>query len=563
MPQNAAIYYHAEGYDTSGDRLMGRHAAGEGFLAALIRHSGVSPFICFARGQEDFADFSRRLETLGGAAQPTRWIPHARPAELADPGCLYYPGPNLGELAWLRRAVDPAAYSLCGVTHTTASEGVMAALGQMLTAPFQSWDALICTSEAVRDSVRTLLDDWADYLDAKLGGQATTPVELPVIPLGVDCDGLEPSEQAAAARAAWRERLGIAADDVALLFVGRLSYHAKAHPLPMYRGLEAACARTGVRLHLIQAGWFANDAIERQFKEAAARFCPSVRTLFVDGRKPGVRASIWHAADIFTSLSDNIQETFGLTPLEAMAAGLPVVVSDWNGYRATVRDGIDGFMVPSVLPPAGAGRDLAFRYAAGLDNYDRYLGHVSQSAGIDAEAAAAAYGRLIADPELRRTMGEAGRRHAREHFDWRVVIAAYQDLWTALAARRARADVVAPLAAGRPADPLRPDPFALFAGYPSHVLGPDDRIALAPGAGVAELAVFLDEPITNLAVGLFAPRTDCERLVGALAETGPRRVGEILDSLDSAQSVIMQRTLVWLAKTGLVRILSATEDATH
>ena len=559
MPQNAAIYYHAEGYDTSGDRLMGRHAAGEGFLTGLIRHSGVSPFVCFARGQEDFADFSRRLETLGGTAQPTRWIPHARSAELADPGCLYYPGPNLGELAWLRRAVNPAAYSLCGVTHTTASEGVMTALGQLLSAPFQPWDALICTSEAVRDSVRSLLDDWADYLDAKFGGRAVSPVELPVIPLGVDCDGLDRPEQAGAAQAEWRKRLGIAADDIALLFVGRLSYHAKAHPLPMYLGLEVASKRTGVRLHLIQAGWFANQAIERQFKEAAERFCPSVRAAFVDGRKPEVRASIWHAADIFTSLSDNIQETFGLTPLEAMAAGLPVVVSDWNGYRATVRDGIDGFMVPSVLPPAGAGHDLAFRYAAGLDNYDRYLGHVSQSAGIDTEATAEAYSRLIADPALRRRFGEAGRQYARERFDWRVVIAAYQDLWTELAARRAKADIVAPRAAGRPANPLRPDPFALFAGYPSHVLGPDDRIALAPGAGAGKLAVFLAEPTTNLAAGLFAPRAECEQLVSTLAETGPRSVGDILSPLDPANSVVMQRTLVWLAKTGVVRILFADD----
>ena len=37
--------------------------------------------------------------------------------------------------------------------------------------------------------------------------------------------------------------------------------------------------------------------------------------------------------DIFVSLSDNIQETFGLTPLEGMASGLPVVATDWNGYR--------------------------------------------------------------------------------------------------------------------------------------------------------------------------------------------------------------------------------------
>ena len=30
-----------------------------------------------------------------------------------------------------------------------------------------------------------------------------------------------------------------------------------------------------------------------------------------------------------------------------MAAGVPLVVSDWNGYRDLVRNGIDGFRVPT------------------------------------------------------------------------------------------------------------------------------------------------------------------------------------------------------------------------
>ena len=47
------------------------------------------------------------------------------------------------------------------------------------------------------------------------------------------------------------------------------------------------------------------------------------------------------------SLVDNPQETFGLAVAEAMAAGVPLVVSDWNGYRDLVRDGIDGFRVPT------------------------------------------------------------------------------------------------------------------------------------------------------------------------------------------------------------------------
>jgi len=47
-----------------------------------------------------------------------------------------------------------------------------------------------------------------------------------------------------------------------------------------------------------------------------------------DGRNPDIRRDVWHAADVFASPSDNIQETLGPTPVEAMAAGLSSVISD-------------------------------------------------------------------------------------------------------------------------------------------------------------------------------------------------------------------------------------------
>jgi hypothetical protein len=43
-PCNAAIHYVPGGYDTSGPKLMGRMAAGEGFLDAWLRHAGVERF---------------------------------------------------------------------------------------------------------------------------------------------------------------------------------------------------------------------------------------------------------------------------------------------------------------------------------------------------------------------------------------------------------------------------------------------------------------------------------------------------------------------------------------
>ena len=42
----------------------------------------------------------------------------------------------------------------------------------------------------------------------------------------------------------------------------------------------------------------------------------------------------------------SVQDGFGLVVLEAMAAGLPVIVSDHVGAKDCVREGVDGFVVP-------------------------------------------------------------------------------------------------------------------------------------------------------------------------------------------------------------------------
>src|SRR5690606_35338045 len=148
-------------------------------------------------------------------------------------------------------------YSITGVTHTTASAGAMDLIVSLLYAPAQEWDALICSSSVVRDTVEQVLYQQQDYLPHRKGAAHFVRPQLPVIPLGVDTDAFRPE---ADRRAAARAGLGLGADDIAVLFVGRLSFHAKAHPLPMYLGLERAAQalarKGGQKLHLIQAGWF-------------------------------------------------------------------------------------------------------------------------------------------------------------------------------------------------------------------------------------------------------------------------------------------------------------------
>ncbi|TWA61080.1 glycosyl transferase family 1 [Azospirillum brasilense] len=547
---NAAIYFHPEGYETARTDLKGRHVAGESFLIGFFRHSGLDRFACHVDGPP----LARLFMDLAAQHAPGRKVElylTGEPSRLANVGCLFLPGPGIDQFAWRRRSRDQRAYSLCGITHTTSESPQ--ALGALATAPIQPWDAVICTSWAARSSVEAVLQPYAEYLRDRLGAAEVPLPNLPVIPLGVDTDAFrfDPS-----VRAAERAALGIGEEDVAILFVGRLSFHAKAHPIPMYQALERAAQRTGKRLHLIQAGWFGNDSIAAAFIEGARRYCPSVNAIFLDGRKPDVRTRIWAVADLFTSLVDNIQETFGITPVEAMAAGLPCVVTDWNGYRETVRHGVDGFRVPTVLPPPGFAPDLADRYDAGLDSYDHFIARASQITAVDVEAAAEAYALLAVDPGLRRRMGEAGRARAAAVFDWKAIIPQYLDVWRQLADIRRHAQERAPRRDGD-GNPLRPDPLRMFQAYPSRTLEPGMRLVRAPGvtraAAMEALTMLHGDPMNSPARNLLlSPTADIALAIDALDPPG-RRVAELAGLVPTERQILLVRSLVHLMKYDIVR----------
>ena len=273
---------------------------------------------------------------------------------------------------------------------------------------------------------------------------------------------------------------------------------------------------------------------------------------FVNGREPAARFGIWHAADVFCSLSDNIQETFGLTPLEAMAAGLPVVASDWDGYRETIEHGVQGFLVPTYAPAPGYAEELGYRYGTAADDYDHYLFSASAAVAVDIEETAQAFERLFTDRALRSAMGEAGKKRARQQYDWKVIIPRYAELWQEMAELRRTAQEHCPRQPGRPWHPLRQDPFALFATYPTHRVAQESRVTVLTDDLRAEV-VRLGALVMNRSSRF--PREDA---VAYLCKGFERKkacsLAEILDGVPQSHRGSVARTVLWLKKLGLVSI---------
>ena len=206
-----------------------------------------------------------------------------------------------------------------------------------------------------------------------------------VIPFGVEKAGTDQPdlERVAAIRRDFSQPI--------VLFVGRL--------VP-YKGVDVLLDAM-VRLNAVAL--IVGEGPQRASLEAQAhRLGVTSRVRFLGSVTDQELASLYRACDVFVLPSVTRQEAFGVVQLEAMAAGKPVVSTDLGtGVGWVNRHGETGY----VVPPRDAG------------------------------ALEEAIRRLLDDPDLRRSMGEAAMRRVRSSFTVERMIddtlALYRDLMSA------------------------------------------------------------------------------------------------------------------------------------
>ena len=539
-----SIFFHPDAIESEGKDLVGRRSAGQSFLKGYLRsvpQDEISVVVESAGAGKAFDAVARNL----GEARPIRVSGLRTAEELARAGSVFFPSPGYQEFPWLRHRHNAAACSFVGITHTVSTRRVMQGFHRLLSEPVHEWDAVICTSHAVKSVVVAQMEEEVAFYRARFGAAQVPVPQLPVIPLGSETADFAPQD---GERERMRGLHGVADEDVVVMTMGRLSVVEKANPVPLMLALEQVAERTGRDIHLWVTGWTNREEEAALHRAAAEALCRKVTVKILDGRDADLRRNLWAGADIFSLPADSIQETFGLVPVEAMAAGLPVVMPDWDGFRDTVIDGETGFLVPTRMAPPGMGQEIAARFADGRDGYLQYLTLVQSHIQIDVAAYADAFERLVQDADLRARMGRAAMAHARSTLDWSAVIPQYQALADDLAARRQAAG------AQRPAgSPLQIDPFTLYAGYPSAVLRPDDVVTLNDPQGT-DIHALMDRLSGRDLYHRHALRPEhLAALCDWLATHGPATVRQIAQSSDQPLTRVATAVLM-LAKSDIVRL---------
>jgi phosphoheptose isomerase len=168
------------------------------------------------------------------------------------------------------------------------------------------------------------------------------PARITVVPGGFDPTELWPISKALA-----RVSLGLNPDEPVILQLGRLVPRKGVDTV--IRGFARLRRDHGLDARLLIVGGDSNDPDPSltpeigRLRDVAREEGVADAVVFVGRRGREVLKYYYSAADIFVTTP--WYEPFGITPLEAMACGTPVIGANVGGIKFTVRDGETGYLV--------------------------------------------------------------------------------------------------------------------------------------------------------------------------------------------------------------------------
>ena len=528
---------------------MGRPIANEGFLKSLLTYGRFDTYQFFCPDVHHMERFRDRIEelipdpVLQGRVETTLQIALAETIREQEFQVFH-----LGDFTYfmpyligIRDRVARAPFPITGVTHSIDGIFMNSRYLELLLAGLAPFDGIICSSLSALWSVEKGLAWVQNQLKEKTGANINAWVSLKHIPLGIE-ESLFQEEEKQGARAFFH----IPADAVVVLSVGRLSLRQKTDWSPTLELLSRMAAQGEMEnvILLMAGGGLASDIsilesmINRLGLQKKVHLFPNF--------KPEVKTKLYQTADFYLSIVDNFQETFGLSVLEAMASGLPVVISDFSGYREFVTQGQEGFLIPTTW--AGELPEFLWENMGILDPSVTRL-YLSQTVAVDLEKLRTAIIQLSQDKELRARMGQKARTKGFT-YRWSNIIPAYEAFWANLKKEAQRR----PLIRQRIPDILVGDPGGTFSHFPSRRLAGEHIVSLTEmGQQVLASSAHLTR-YEDVQACLFP---DLEVLLLSSLSSQPRSVESLRQMAGEALEATRGQVdfhILWLLKHGALKI---------
>lgn len=432
-----ALYFHGTPIDWEANKAkqpllttaMGAPIYCSEVLDALLMYSTLDriylPEISPGRREQVLS-----LPTISANLDRITFVQERSWASMAGTENLYImsPNSNLQELTPIREKTQKPDAPLIGVVHSINLsiyyDSFLDESLHDLLSPVCPHDAYFVSSHAGIFAMKKRI---ALAHSTHFGNSDICWASLPQLihmPLGVSIEDFSRPDGSTVARL--RKQYQLPPDATIILYFGRFSAVSKGDLLPLLLTFSTL-PYVQEQLHLVLAGddtqfQMAGTLSDFAYELGCAKY---VHVLANPSRDE--KLHLYKMADIFVSPSDCIQETFGITLSEAMAASLPVIASDWNGYRDIVIHGETGLLIPTLMPDYDSiSGELDAAKSALSDEFLARTTIVSQPDLFRALAT------LSSNRDLRERMGHSSRRRAEALYDWRRVIENYEDTWRRL-----------------------------------------------------------------------------------------------------------------------------------
>ena len=447
--------------------IYGAWVATEEFYKALLKYGTFGEYHFFVR-PENINTLKKKISSLRVNKCNLKLLPlDGLPSYFKKVKyTVFFNGdPGLSKLADLRLRYAAQYFPLCAITHTVSYSWMLERVFFMnMLSDLRSFDSITCSSTTLLRAIKNLNKLVSTALRKEKGFVLNYKGRLDHLPLGINSGDYGKIDKADA-----RKRLGLSGDKFIILYFGRLSLYDKLDIYPLLAAFRELLLKNKDTM-LILGGKSNETNYVLEVKGMAKNLGILHGLKFILNTSLTKKSLLYCASDIFVSPSDNIQESFGITVLEAMASGLPAVVSDWNGYKDLVIHNHTGFRVPTYWTRC----DQDIRPGLPEDDWVRHHLLLAQSVCVDIKEMVRYILILMNNKQLRLNLGLNAKKTAFEKYDWSNLVPKYERLWKELSGLSRGHKI------SRKKAPLfTPGYFDSFRHYPSKILDEKTNVLIS------------------------------------------------------------------------------------